>query len=94
MTTSSAWIKEIEASLRGLDYERWRFFIQWLEVHTKLANLAGKNRRQASLTAWFDGLPAEKAQEEHGLIMREIIWCRDTPLPEFKRIASSEARRS
>ena len=86
-------ITKIEKEMEKLNLERMSFFIRWLEDHTGLVNLADENRRQASLTDWFGKLSAERVQEEYSLIQAEIIWCAETPLPTFRRIASSEARR-
>ncbi|MBT7072551.1 MAG: hypothetical protein HN855_09550 [Anaerolineae bacterium] len=86
-------LAQIEERIKALNAERLDFFTRWLEDHTALADLADETHRQASLAAWFGELSAERAQQEYGLIIAEILWCADTPLPEFRRIASSEARR-
>ncbi len=86
-------IKKLEKKMKSLNAERLSFFICWLEDHTGLADLADERKRQASLQDWFGKLSAESAQEEYTLIQAEIIWCAETPLPIFRRIASSEARR-
>lgn len=86
-------IVQIGEKMAALNPERLNFFILWLEDHTGLADLAEKTMRQASLTDWFDRLSTESAQDESRLIQAEILWCAETPLPEFRRIASSEARR-
>ena len=90
MTTLLA---KIEKEMEKLNLERMSFFIRWLEDHTGLAALADERKRQASLQDWFGKLPDERVQEEYKLIQAEIIWCAETSLPEFRRIASSEARR-
>ena len=84
---------QIQERLQELNPERLDFFIRWLEDHTMLGNLEDERQRQANLAAWFESLRAEKAQEEYQLIIAEILWCTNTPLPELRRIASSEARR-
>lgn len=86
-------IAKIEKEMEKLNPERLNFFLRWLEDHTGLADLADERKRQASLQDWFGKLSADRAQEEYRLIQAEIIWCVETPLPEFRRIASSEARR-
>lgn len=86
-------IEKLEKEMEALNPERLNFFIHWLEDHTGLADLADERKRQASLTDWFRNLSAERAQEEYRLIQAEIFWCAETPLPEFRRVASSEARR-
>ena len=87
-------ITKIKKKMAMLNPERLNFFIRWLEDHTALGGLADEEHRQASLQDWFGKLSAERAQEEYRLIQAEILWCAETPLPEFRRIASSEARRS
>jgi len=96
MTThdSSIFASQIQERLQGLNPERLNFFIRWLEDHTTLIELNAEAQRQISLSTWFEKLPAAKAQEEYRLMIAEIIWCTDTPLPELRRIASSEVRRS
>ena len=86
-------IEKLEKKMEALNPERLNFFIGWLEDHTELADLADERQRQASLQDWFGKLSGESAQEEYRLIQAEIFWCAETPLPEFRRIASSEARR-
>lgn len=86
-------IEKIEKEMEKLNLERMSFFIRWLEDHTGLADLADERKRQASLQDWFGNLSTQRTQEEYRLIQAEIIWCAETPLPEFRRIASSEARR-
>jgi hypothetical protein len=86
-------IEKLEKEMEALNPERLSFFIRWLEDHTGLADLADERKRQASVADWFRKLSAERAQEEYTLIQAEIIWCAETPLPTFRRIASSEARR-
>ncbi len=84
-------IEKLEKKMEALNPERLNFFIRWLEDHTGLAELSDERKRQASLQDWFG--KTERAQEEYRLIQAEILWCAETPLPEFRRIASSEARR-
>ena len=86
-------IEKLEKKMESLNAERLSFFICWLEDHTGLADLAEKTMRQASLTDWLGKLSADSVQQESTLIIAEILWCAETPLPEFRRIASSEARR-
>ncbi len=86
-------IEKLEKEMEALNPERLNFFIHWLEDHTGLADLADESKRQANLQDWFGKLSTERAQEEYRLIRAEIVWCAETPLPEFRRIASSEARR-
>lgn len=86
-------IAQIEEKMAALNPERLNFFILWLEDHTGLAGLTEDTNTQTSLTDWFDRLSTESAQDESRLIQAEILWCTETPLPEFRRIASSEARR-
>ena len=86
-------IEKLEKKMEALNPERLSFFIRWLEDHTGLADLADEDHRQTCLQDWIGKLSAERAQEEYRLIQAEIIWCVETPLPEFRRIASSEARR-
>ena len=86
-------IAQIEEKMKALNPERLNFFILWLEDHTRLAGLAEKTMKQASLTDWLGNLSTDSVQQESTLIIAEILWCAETPLPEFRRIASSEARR-
>ena len=86
-------IEKLEKEMEALTPERLNFFIRWLEDHTALADLANERKRQMSLTDWFGTLSAKRTQEEYRLIQAEILWCAGTPLLEFRRIASSEARR-
>ncbi len=90
---SSTFAVQILEKANALSAERLNFFIRWLEDHTGLADLTDESHRHASLTDWFGKLLEEKSQEEHRIIIAEIHWCAETPLPEFRRIASSEARR-
>ena len=86
-------IAKIEKEMDALNPERLSFFIRWLEDHTALAGLVDEEHRQTCLQDWLGKLSAERAQEEYRLIQAEIDWCAKTPLPTFRRIASSEARR-
>ncbi len=86
-------IEKLEKEMKALNPERLSFFICWLEDHTGLADLADERKRQTSLQNRFGKLSAESVREEYTLIQAEIIWCAETPLPTFRRIASSEARR-
>jgi hypothetical protein len=86
-------IEKLEKEMEALNPERLNFFICWLEDHTGLAELRDESKRWSNLQDWFGKLSTERAQEEYGLIQAEIIWCAETPLSEFRRIASSEARR-
>ena len=87
-------IEKLEKKMEALNPERLNFFIRWLEDHTRLAELRDESKRQSNLQDWFEKLSTERAQEEYTLIRAEILWCAETPLPTFRRIASSEARRS
>ena len=87
-------IEKLEKEMEALNPERLNFFIRWLEDHTGLVNLADERKRQSNLQDWFGKLCTERTQEEYRLIRAEILWCAETPLPTFRRIASSEARRS
>lgn len=86
-------IEKLEKKMEALNPERLNFFIRWLEDHTGLANLADERKKQTGLQDWFRKLSTERAQEEYKLIQAEILWCAETPLPKFRRIASGEARR-
>lgn len=90
MTT---WIEKLEKEMEALNPERLNFFIRWLEDHTGLAGLSDESKRHSNLQDWFGKLSTERTQEEYTLIRAEIFWCAETPLPKFRRIASSEARR-
>ncbi len=86
-------IEKLEKEMEALNPERLNFFIRWLEDHTGLAELSDESKRHSNLQDWLRKLSSERVQEEYRLIQAEILWCAETPLPEFRRIASSEARR-
>jgi len=86
-------IEKLEKEMEALNPERLNFFVRWLEDHTGLADLADESKRQSNLQDWLGKLSTERVQKEYRLIQAEILWCAETPLPEFRRIASSEARR-